>query len=252
MRRVDRPPLSEAAQDKLCELTWEVAAAGHAAEKHRSKARKKRADDLWLHRTRNDAFREIRQTLAEMAPGNGLCMYCELSSGNDIEHFWPKEKYPGRAFTWDNYLWSCSPCNSNFKGSRFPRDDKGAPLLVNPTAEDPREHLEFSPTTGKLVGMTSKGEKTVETLGFDRRGRLDSMRRNAWNKLQELLVRFAAHSARGDGARALLVQRVICQEPFAAALGALIRYAEDPRRRDQVHPECLEAIERFPEIRDWP
>lgn len=252
MRRVHRPELSDSAREKLCELTWEVAAAGHAAEIHRSAARKERARRLWESRTRNLAFEEIRQKLERMAPGSSLCMYCEVSVGNAIEHFWPREKYPGRAFTWENYLWSCSICNGDHKGSRFPRDEHGAPLLVNPAEEDPRDHLELSPTTGKLIGVTRKGEKTVETLGFDRRGYLDRARRDAWHGLQELIARWAAHCERDDAEAAVGVQRLICRHPFAAALQTLLRFADDPRRRAALRPECLAAIERYPEIRGWP
>lgn len=179
-------------------------------------------------------------------------MYCEVSQGTDIDHFWPKEKYPGRAFTWENYLWSCSACNSGFKGTQFPRDGNGAPLLVNPTTEDPGEHLDFSPTTGKLIGVTSKGQHTIRVLGFDRRGNLDRRRRDAWLGLQELVIRWATYCERNDAEGALGVQRVICGHPFAAALETLLRSLDEPARRALVIPECLQAIERFPEIRHWP
>jgi len=115
-------------------------------------------------------------------------MYCEHSAGSDIDHFWPKEKYPGRAYTWENYLWACGICNSHFKGSKFPRDENGVPLLINPAEEDPREHLLLTPTTGTYVARTKKGEATMPVLGFDRRPALDRSRHDAWLAVQAHIV----------------------------------------------------------------
>ena len=256
MRRVSRLSLSEPAQKKLCDLTGKVAAAGYLAAAQRVKvrveARKQAAKDLWKKQTTNKAFVEIQGKLAAMAPGNGLCMYCEVSMGDAIEHFWPTQRYPGRAFAWENYLWSCSICNSNFKGTQFPRDEKGAPLLINPTDEDPSDHLEFSPTTGKIEGTTLKGRETVRVLGFDRRGSLDRARQDAWNGLQELLIRYAAHCKSGDDALALTVQGLICRHPFAAALRFLLGIVDNPRGRALVHPACVAVLEGHPEVRCWP
>lgn len=254
MRRVHRQPLSTSARQRLCDLTWEIAASGHGLTTigARSNARKKTAKSLWDNRTDNKDFKEIREKLAAMAPGTGLCMYCEVSIGDAIEHFWPKEKYPGRVFSWENYLWACSICNSTHKGNQFPRDENGAPLLINPADEDPRDHLEFSPTTGKLAGLTPKGAKTVETLGFERRGDLDKARKNAWDGLQSLIVWYGIHCKNGEAWRALQTQRTICQHVFATALGTLLQCARDPRLRSLLHPECVSVVERHPEILDWP
>ena len=100
--------------------------------------------------------------------------------------------------------------------------------------------------------MTSKGQHTIRVLGFDRRGNLDRRRRDAWLGLQELVIRWATCCERNDAEGALGVQRVICRHPFAAALETLLRSLDEPARRALVIPECLLAIERFPEIRHWP
>ncbi|RYU63190.1 hypothetical protein EWI61_01670 [Methylolobus aquaticus] len=103
-------------------------------------------------------------------------MYCVDSHGSDIDHFWPKATYPDRAFVWSNMLLCCTECG-RFKGNRFPLSNAGQPMLVDPSAEDPWEHLDFDPDTGNLTARylancgapSPKGEHTVKTLKLDRR-----------------------------------------------------------------------------------
>lgn len=253
MRRVYRESLSDDAMARLCERTFQIGAAGlqHAKPAQRIKARKKRASDLW-DAERTVAFNEIDRVLRRMAPGNERCMYCEDSTGGDIEHFWPKEKYPGRAYTWENYLWACALCNSHFKGSKFPRDENGAPLLVNPAEEDPREHLVLTPTTGKYVHRTKKGEATISVLGFDRRPALDRSRHDAWIGVQAYIVSYAKACSRGDAPLALYAQRALCRHPLASVLSTLMDLLDSPRATLLIEQDCIAAIEAHPEIRDWP
>ncbi|MBW8876770.1 MAG: hypothetical protein JF614_17545 [Acidobacteria bacterium] len=103
-----------------------------------------------------------------MASGLERCMYCEDSEGTAIEHFWPKSVYPERAFDWLNYLIACSRCNSNFKRDQFPLDAAGAPLLVNPSEEEPLDHLSFSPSTGRFEPRSPKGDPSIDVFGLNR------------------------------------------------------------------------------------
>lgn len=252
MRQVSREPLSEAALSLLCRRTCQIADAGkrHQTIGARCQARKQEADRLW-DQEKTKAFDEIDTVLRRMAPGNELCMYCEHSTGSDIDHFWPKEKYPARAYTWENYLWSCSICNTHFKGTHFPRDEHGEPLLINPAEEDPRDHLELSPTTGKLLGKTPKGEKTRIVLGFHKRGYLDEARRDAFRGIQKLVIDYAAQCKRGDAEEALVCQRLICRHPLASALLTLLQLLDSPRGASLIDQRCCTAIEVHPEIRTW-
>jgi len=253
MRRVYRESLSDDARERLCERTFQIGNAGlqHVKPAQRIESRKKRAKDLW-DAERTVAFNEIDRVLRRMAPGNALCMYCEHNTGSDIEHFWPKEKYPARAYTWENYLWACAICNSHFKGSKFPRDQNGAPLLVNPAEDDPREHLEFTPTTGKYVHRTKKGEETISALGFDRRGDLDRSRHDVFVAVQALIVSFAKACDRHDDPRALYAQRAICRHPLASVLSTLMDFLDSPRAALLIDHDCIAAVAAYPEIRDWP
>jgi uncharacterized protein (TIGR02646 family) len=140
-----------------------------------------RGDDVqltWDAARDRKGFTPVHQALRRMAGGAERCMYCEDSLGSDVDHFWPKKGrpelgypgYPERAFRWDNLLLSCTPCG-RAKGVRFPLDDQGRPLLVDPTAEDPLAHFDFVPATGELVAAwapdgtrSTKGSRTIEVL----------------------------------------------------------------------------------------
>jgi len=61
----------------------------------------------------------VEQVLWDMTTRQlGLCMYCEHNTVHQIEHFWPKEKYPERTFSWENLLFVCGECN-NLKSTHF-------------------------------------------------------------------------------------------------------------------------------------
>jgi 5-methylcytosine-specific restriction endonuclease McrA len=119
----ERLPLSESTTEFLWKRRLRVVDAGEKAvpPTQRQQAQVKEAHKLWEGGYKDTlAFDEIRAILRDMAPGHGFCMYCEYSAGNSIDHFWPINVDPTRAFAWDNYIWSCSVCNSDFKGTKFP------------------------------------------------------------------------------------------------------------------------------------
>ncbi len=255
MRKVDRLPLSEATLDFLWKRRLRIVEAGDKAtrQSERQAAQYKEARELWGGSYKsNKAFDEVRNALRDMAPGHGYCMYCEYSHGSAIEHFEPMEKDPLRAFDWDNYLWSCSVCNSNYKGTQFPLDDSGLPLLINPTRDEPREHIEFSPRSGKLSGRTLKGDTTIDVLGFNRRGNLDNTRLLAWRSVQRCLVSYDEACTEGNSVRALEVQRDLCQHPHASLLSLLIEVLEKPGGALLVaERRCGPILAVYPEIKSW-
>jgi hypothetical protein len=146
------------------------------------------------------------------------CAYCEVrviaGFPGDVEHFRPKGELWGLsdnpdewgvqrpssasvegrkhrtlsglgywwlAYDWDNWLLSCSACNSGWKGSFFPvagsnrtlpPDPQAAeePLLLNPfDGPDPVEHLRFG-ELGEVqpVDESALGLETVKICGLDR------------------------------------------------------------------------------------
>jgi uncharacterized protein (TIGR02646 family) len=238
MRRLTRTPLSPKSEAFLAKRTSDVRSSAHP---------KQRAAQLWQSQNVK-AFKEIRQKLAQMASGLERCMYCEDSAGTDIEHFWPKSTYPKKAFLWLNYLWACSHCNSNQKRTVFPRS-RGKPLLIDPTAEDPLDHLVLSPSTGKFAPISEKGTKSCQVFGLNR-GTLETGRKNAWVALQSLLPSYAKCVQEGDQKEAERLRYVVTQHPFSSVLVTLLRIATGPDAT-LIRPECRSALQAHPEIQKW-
>lgn len=167
MRRVVRRELS-ARSTRMLAREQERADQKHAEGRLRVEAE-------WERARRNKPLREAHDTLRTMAGNRERCMYCGDSHGTDIEHFWPKARYPGHMFRWPNMLLCCTECG-RIKGEQFPLAD-GAPMLIDPSADNPWEFLDFDPITGNIVARydpasqhyAPKGEQSVRVLRLDRR-----------------------------------------------------------------------------------
>jgi uncharacterized protein (TIGR02646 family) len=104
----------------------------------------------WKTACRTKTLGRARDVLRAMAGGRERCMFCEDSRGTDIDHYWPKLRYPEKAFLWVNFVLSCAGCNRQ-KGEQFPLDANGNPLLINPTEDEPWTMLFFDPVTGNIT-----------------------------------------------------------------------------------------------------
>jgi uncharacterized protein (TIGR02646 family) len=154
---------------------------------------------------------DVREALRRMF--GLKCAYCETVYAADgpmtVEHYRPKGGYdlpdgsrqvPGYWWlgsTWTNLLPSCRDCNSERghdyegariktgKANRFPLADEARratapgreadeePLLLDPTVDDPDEHLEFIDEGVVRAAKDSGGEKlrgreTIDVLGLRR------------------------------------------------------------------------------------
>jgi uncharacterized protein (TIGR02646 family) len=241
MRKLARLPLSAGALAFLADRRAKRVsqAADPAGEAQR----------LWPMQD-NRAFREIKDVLRQMASGYQNCMYCESGEATDIEHFWPKSQYPHKAYEWLNYLLACSNCNSNNKRDRFPVGAVGQPLLIDPTAEDPREHLDLLPLSGKYRALSPKGEHSIDVFGLGR-VTLELARRDAWNGLQGLLVAYSAYRASGEDTAAADIRTVVCNHPFASLFVRMLEMASKPFAHRFLRPICLAAIQNHPELSGW-
>jgi uncharacterized protein (TIGR02646 family) len=74
------------------------------------------------------------------------CAYCEGVAAQDIEHFYPKTRYPDRMFDWGNFLRGCKNCN-NFKRDEFPLQNS-RPVLLDPCRDDPLDYFYWDYQTG--------------------------------------------------------------------------------------------------------
>lgn len=177
MRRVFRPALPTRVQTYLERRRQATAGAANI-------------ENAWKAARQTQALGTVVRTLRAMAGARERCMYCVDSHGSDIEHFWPKGRYPTCAFVWSNMLLCCAECG-RFKGSRFPLSDTGCPMLVDPSVEDPWECLDFDPDTGNLTARydlanaapSVRGESTVRVLQLDQREALAEGYRKTYRRL---------------------------------------------------------------------
>lgn len=176
----------------------------------------------------------VRATLIDMF--HGKCAYCESKIVHveypHIEHYRPKKKYPPKTFAWCNLLLACAICNgASYKGTNFPLDGDGDPLLIDPCVDDPRQHLRFE--NFFLVAITEKGTETRETLGLNR-DELQDYRRGKCNFFS-YLIRCLVDQFR-DG------ETELYQEGRTIIQGMLSKNSEYAGMYRQVFLDALENI----------
>lgn len=116
--------------------------------------------------TRN--FRTLKPEL--LAKFNNQCAYCGTKLYDplmaDVEHFYPKSLYPHLMQDVDNLLIACRACNM-IKSNKFPIDEDGNPLLINPATEKYSDHIARL-DNGYLEGLTERGRETISVLQLNR------------------------------------------------------------------------------------
>jgi uncharacterized protein (TIGR02646 family) len=235
MIRIVRGPLPEVVAADLAARTAEVGAAVD---------QKKRAQDLWKHTTFRRTVRpEIRAALGRMAVGLEGCMYCGNSLGTDIDHFEPVARNPLRTFDWLNHLLACSRCNSHQKRDQFPLDAHNRPLLIDPTAEDPFEHLLLSFSVGEYDGKTEKGRTTIKVCDLNNE-LLARGRAGAALDLQDLFRAWERADLRSDEERKVALVRRVQDRPFADVCQAMLRQADNDNADLLFQPGIAEILRR--------
>jgi hypothetical protein len=176
-------------------------------------------------------------------------MYCGDNQGTDIDHFEPIRENPLRTFDWSNHLLACSLCNSHLKRDVFPLASDGAPLLIDPSSEDPAMHLHLSLATGAYVHLTNRGKETIKVFGLNR-SILVRGRRNAYRITPLLLREWHTAVDKGDLEDAADCAAAIWEQPTADVVQAMFHQAVAPGAEDIFAdaPETL-ALLRKPAIR---
>jgi hypothetical protein len=197
----------------------QAAAAGHQV---------RTARDLWRAKTtRSKVAAPVRAVLQTMAPGTERCMYCGDSFGTDIDHYEPLARSPLRTFDWFNHLLACSHCNSHHKRERFPTDAYGRPLLIDPTAEDPFDHLMLSLSVGEYRALTARGEQTIQVCGLNRFP-LARARQNVYRLVVLCLRAWAAAVAGAGTYDPAQLLHMIREQPCADVCQAMLRQVGQP------------------------
>jgi uncharacterized protein (TIGR02646 family) len=149
------------------------------------------ASDAVKHQLKTDQFNK--------------CAYCERFFNGDygaVEHYRPKARYQDAlhtprqlgywwlAYDWNNLLYSCSECNTSFKGCLFPlknpaqRNIAGQsiineePLIINPASMDPKHHIVFKEDV--VMGITDEGRATISIFELNDRPQIKDLRRKKW------------------------------------------------------------------------
>ncbi|MDR6559793.1 uncharacterized protein (TIGR02646 family) [Arthrobacter pascens] len=185
---------------------------------------------------------EVMSSLQNMASGLDRCMYCEDSMGTDIDHFRPKHHYPEAAFVWSNYYLACSHCNSNQKRGEFPLLPGGIPGLIDPCVQDPFNHFDFSPSTGRYVERDELGRNTIRVFGLNRQVCVDG-RRNAWVALEALVVLYRQAPEKRDQ-----ILHTIREYPFQGVRRHMAQLMQSPKRDLLLPAGVVIAVSRHPEL----
>ncbi|WP_190214081.1 HNH endonuclease [Kitasatospora indigofera] len=140
-----------------------------------------------------------------------------------IDHFEPLERAPLRAFEWLNHLLSCAYCNSDVKREEYPVDANGFCLLINPTIEDPAEHLQLMLASGEYepVNGSPKGVESIRVFGLNRpdliKGRQDAFDLACSN------IRDWHFQRQSNDVRADRVAKALLDRPFIDVVHAMTR-----------------------------
>ena len=237
MKHLPRPNLSAEALATLQRRTRAIEASPDPAAA---------AERKW--RNRNAAADlEIERKLKQMVEPLERCMYCEDSRGVDIEHFRPKQAYPLSTFDWWNLLLACSYCNSNAKRTQFPVSAQGQPLLIDPTRDDPSQHLAFSPTTGQFVARTERGARSIEVFGLNTRV-LDTHRRTTVTITCALVLDYERLVDAGHSSEAELVRRSLRRLPHCSVVDWVCATARLPAGASVLDEDVVDAIVRRTEL----
>lgn len=147
----------------------------------------------------SDLWGQLKDHLQDLFQGR--CAYCEAwfqsVSFGDVEHYRPKAEvtddpgHPGYywlAYDPENYLPSCSQCNTGGKGNHFPVKgprvaipgatlDTELPLLFNPYRDRHCDHVAYVPAiytdhptlvAGRAIERTERGARSIECYGLNR------------------------------------------------------------------------------------
>ncbi|MGA5696766.1 P-loop NTPase fold protein (plasmid) [Bacillus cereus] len=121
----------------------------------------------------------------------GKCVYCETFLGRigngDVDHFFPKSRYPDLTFEWSNMFFACNTCNS-LKANKDPNSFK----IVHPSQDNPSDHLKKN-REGVYIPLTEKGSNTINLF------RLNSLKKAEHNMMQRLFDRMTSNPKGEDG-----------------------------------------------------
>jgi Pyruvate/2-oxoacid:ferredoxin oxidoreductase delta subunit len=205
--------------------------------------RVKTARDSW--KASSGTRSSLTTTLARMSLGRECCMYCSDAQGTSIDHYEPIAHDPLKTWVWANHILACTICNSNCKRDKFTLDDTGRSMFLDPTTDDPFDHLRLAPSTGIYVGTTDRGEYTATEL-LNRR-LLPQGRKAAWLDAMDHVREYGDARDEGDSAEAIQRQFRLTQRPNLDAFYSLLRYSRADNATAIISDDVLAVLHNHEE-----
>ncbi len=76
-------------------------------------------------------------------------------------------------------------------------------------------------------------------------------REDAWNNLQALIIHYGKLLAANNQADARKMKESICRLQFSGVFLFLLDVIDCPRPDASVEMECIQTIQKYPEIKSW-
>ena len=107
-------------------------------------------------------WREDYITSALSKMSHGKCAYCEKEEDPlEVEHYFCKHKHSEQVVDWTNLLPVCHRCNTQ----KSTHDCEAEPI-IDPTVDDPKEHLIYANYRFYIRNESQKGECTIAYLNL--------------------------------------------------------------------------------------
>ncbi|HEX8456913.1 MAG TPA: hypothetical protein VF656_06435 [Pyrinomonadaceae bacterium] len=186
------------------------------------------------------------------------CFLCESKithiSHGDVEHFRPKAAYRQStrdtlhtgyywlAYEWSNLFLACPVCNQVFKKNLFPLSNptaratshrkslsKEKPLFLDPSIDDPEQHISFREEVPFPLNGSVRGKATITDLGL-KRLKLNDRRREHYDRLQLLykVARMNPPTPQSAAAQTLLDRAVLDSAEYASMTRAALKANFEP------------------------
>lgn len=192
-------------------------------------AGEKRITNAWKRFSGTAARTDVETQLDDVF--DSKCAYCETILPKDIEHFYPKSRFPRRMFRWENFLRACKNCNTE-KLDDFPLRRGGAPVLLDPCKDEPTEFFTWNLDTGMPVLTTDparhvRADKTVSMFELDNQQYCDERRARALH-FEFILLQSIEKSPIPPNVHTWLLDELKATRPYRSVLRQIVR---DPSRR---------------------
>lgn len=205
---------------------------------------------------------DVRGVIRAMC--GSACAYCTDKigrTGEDVEHYRPKNLYWFVAYSPHNYVSSCRRCNSSRKGNRFPLEPNATRaasvdrfarerrLLLDPVKDDVESALQIELTSGRYnweVNPTAQPKlrlRAAETIKFFGLNRDPELLYDRINAIQDFLRGIESTDAT---VRSRARRRASRYEPHGAAIRSVLQQLNPalmPEPRDDTEQHLVKLVQ---------